>query len=755
MYLEALKINTNRITPLWPLKNFVAVNPYFGLNDMPIEDAHHYLGKVCGSYLFKSKNDPAIHALNTVSKFYAKQENTAWDLCCLDYVSGWCAAYFDENQAFLRVSKAKSDSLYTQFINDLQIDKTLAIMGLKNIKEIVSSLPQSYMDALDVILNEFKIESDVLPLYLHALTFQYKGWASLIRQKVWEDELHQKPNALFNEFQVCLLTLDYVIWKQLPQNVQHTWHQTLHQAARLPKSEHVSALHQSQIEYEKKQQSLLFQKLNSAQIQETPSPKIQAIFCIDVRSEIFRNHLERTNPTIETIGFAGFFGAAFQFESLSGDHHTEQYPVLLTGSHTIKETLGSEQKDRQAAEKLTLLKEVKRALKHFKLAAISCFSFMGPVGVFYLPLTLKRVFWGKPLQATKSAPQKWKKDPITLSLKKKKTCGISIEDQITLAHQALNALSLSEFSPLVVIVGHESVSQNNPFESALDCGACGGHSGQKNAQAMVDIFNTPEVRHGLIEKGVKIPKDTHFIAAIHNTTTDQITIFKESEVPKTHQNLLKTFKENCAIATHNARIQRSKRLNISKGDLHQDILFRSQDWAQVRPEWGLAGCNAFIAAPRAFTRTLPLDGRAFLHSYNWKQDPSFAVLELILTAPVVVASWINLQYYASVMDNSVFGSGNKVLHNVVAGLGVLEGSYGDIQLGLPMQSVHDGHNWQHSLERLNVIVAAPQDAINAIIQKHTLLKNLFENKWMHLFLMNDDGQVTHQYDQNGQWTLLD
>ena len=56
---------------------------------------------------------------------------------------------------------------------------------------------------------------------------------------------------------------------------------------------------------------------------------------------------------------------------------------------------------------------------------------------------------------------------------------------------------------------------------------------------------------------------------------------------------------------------------------------------------------------------------------------------LLLTAPVVVANWINLQYYASTVEPDQYGSGNKLLHNVVGGdLGVFEGNRGDLRIGL-------------------------------------------------------------------------
>jgi len=124
----------------------------------------------------------------------------------------------------------------------------------------------------------------------------------------------------------------------------------------------------------------------------------------------------------------------------------------------------------------------------------------------------------------------------------------------------------------------------------------------------------------------------------------------------------------------------------------------------VRPEWGLAGCAAFIIAPRERTRGFDLAGRSFLHSYDWHQDEDFSVLALIMTAPMIVASWINLQYYASTVDNRFFGSGNKALHNVVGILGVLEGNGGDLRVGLPWQSVHDGEKYVHEPLRLTVLI---------------------------------------------------
>jgi uncharacterized protein YbcC (UPF0753/DUF2309 family) len=175
---------------------------------------------------------------------------------------------------------------------------------------------------------------------------------------------------------------------------------------------------------------------------------------------------------------------------------------------------------------------------------------------------------------------------------------------------------------------------------------------------------------------------------------------------------------------------------------------------QLRPEWGLAGCSAFIVAPRGRTAGLDLGGRAFLHSYAWRKDEGFGVLELIMTAPMVVASWISLQYYASTVDNRVFGAGNKTLHNVVGRVGVYEGNGGDLRVGLPWQSVHDGERYQHDPLRLSVVIEAPIEAMNGVLRKHAQVRALCDNGWVQLMAMDDAGRVSHRYAGDLHWEQI-
>ncbi|MEM6763149.1 MAG: putative inorganic carbon transporter subunit DabA [Pseudomonadota bacterium] len=162
-----------------------------------------------------------------------------------------------------------------------------------------------------------------------------------------------------------------------------------------------------------------------------------------------------------------------------------------------------------------------------------------------------------------------------------------------------------------------------------------------------------------------------------------------------------------------------------------------------------------FAAPREHTAAADLSGRSFLHTYDWRHDLDFKVLELILTAPVVVASWISLQYFGSTVDNDVFGSGNKVLHNVSGRMGVVEGNGGDLRVGLPLQSVHDGEKFIHEPVRLSVFVEAPEAAINDIISRHEMVRHLFDNGWLHLLRMDDMGAVVSRYEGGLQWSPTD
>ena len=358
-----------------------------------------------------------------------------------------------------------------------------------------------------------------------------------------------------------------------------------------------------------------------------------------------------------------------------------------------------------------------RAWGRFRQAAVSSFAFVEAAGPAYLHrLVCDAVGVGRKEPAPEPAP-------------------------------VLRAMSLTErHARLILLAGHGASVTNNLHESAYHCGACGGHTGEVSARLLAALLNDPETRAGLPAQGVALPADTLFLAALHDTTTDAVTLYEDAPAPA-HASEITQARAWLAQAGAMTRGERALRLPGAHAD---DLGARARNWAEPRPEWGLAGCAAFIAAPREVTRGVDLAGRAFLHSYDWRQDRGFSTLELIITAPVVVASWISLQYYGSSVAPGSFGSGNKLIHNVVGGIGVVEGNGGTLRAGLPWQAVHDGEALGHEPLRLSVLIEAPQAAITEILARHDAVRALFDNGWLHLFAL-EEGRIAARYRRGLEW----
>jgi uncharacterized protein YbcC (UPF0753/DUF2309 family) len=396
-----------------------------------------------------------------------------------------------------------------------------------------------------------------------------------------------------------------------------------------------------------------------------------------------------------------------------------------------------------------LHKRTSNSWKRFKQSAISCFAYVEAFGALSVVDLVKKTF-----RVSKGAvPSVGKLHIQTIT---NYSNYLNDTQKIQLAKSILQAMSLTkDFAPIVLLVGHGSSTANNPHASGLNCGACGGHSGEVNAVVLANLLNEAAVRQGLSAAGIEIPADTWFLGALHDTTTDEVTIFGVEQVPVASKEKLKEVQSWLLQAAELARNERLALLVPGKENgAKAEVFARSLDWSQVRPEWGLAGNTAFIAGPRALTQKVDLGGRVFLHNYDWAADKDFAVLELIMTAPMVVASWINLQYFASTTNNQVFGAGNKVLHNVTGTVGVIEGNSGDLKVGLPWQSVHSGSQFVHEPIRLNVIITAPVHALNRVIEKHATVRNLVDNKWLHLYSQTDEGRVSHKYAGNLNWSSI-
>lgn len=768
-----------QIPPVWPLASSVAVNPYLGQSGLDLAQTSALLARVSnartlmprewfaqaiasgtildedlagalaactsplrpetvqGLKLAATIARPETRPLPVIADLAAQVSGIDWPALIAERFGHWAAGWGDEGQALWAAPKGRGAFRAWQAI--AQHDLTCEIAGLAGFGAFVADAPDSAMEAMARNVAKLDLPPAALPSYFHALLITLGGWAQYARYLQWQAELAGAEDSAPAEFLCIRLMWEAALYVQYEAQIAERWDEVVaaHAAPTTASADDVvDMILQEAAERAAQREVGASLAAGTQPVNDTP-PLVQAAFCIDVRSETFRRALESLDPRVQTLGFAGFFGIGTSHRRFASDVAEHRLPVLLNASvSTCSGTHEHAAKDQRAR----ILARGKRAWGRFKLAAVSSFAFVEATGPVYV---------GKLLKDTLGlTPPALPHDPAPML-----DPALDLPARIGAAKAVLGAMSLTrDFAPLVLLVGHGANVVNNPHASGLHCGACGGYSGEVNARLLASLLNDPQVRAGLAEAGVAIPAGTLFLGALHDTTADTVLIYAEDHPSPDHAATLAQTRQWMASAGLIARSERA--LRLPRAGSGADIARRSRDWAEVRPEWALAGCRAFIAAPRARTCGTSLSGRAFLHDYIWQQDEGFGVLELIMTAPVVVASWISLQYYGSSVDPEVWGGGNKLIHNVVGGIGVVEGNGGTLRAGLPWQSVHDGTGLVHEPLRLTVCIEAPVQAMTDILARHDNVRALFDNRWLHLIALDEEGQMAHRYTGNLTWEAM-
>ena len=816
-----------RIAPLWPLKHFVAVNPFLGFAGETFQATAVHLRRTARTHMLMPRDfyrqaladgvidDSALSialaahpllaepfadagALRTAAKAETSDRPQSDGVVAtvaevldtqaggdrylslvgfmIDEISGFCAAYFDEGQASWR-NPVRHLRPYAAWRALIRHDRNPETMGITGFRKTVLALPEEPTAAIATVVEALGIPAGATEDYLFRALFDIGGWAAYARYVGWDAELDSQRDDTLRELLAIRVAWGYGLFRaRTDEPFRAAWKRAMDAAAKVPADNSracepdlaLDLLLQEayEIAYRSRLTARLTKSKETGSIARLPKrPPVQAAFCIDVRSEVFRRAFETACPGAETIGFAGFFGFPIEYVPIGQARGGAQCPVLLKPAFTVCEAVkgASETAEQEVLGLRLLRRRATKAWKSFKLSAVSSFAFVETAGVTFAgklatdslgltrPVPSPSIDGIDPHMAARLGPRLAPREVGGRST------GFTPESRIVMAEAVLKAMSMTgPFARIVLLAGHGSTTVNNPHATGLDCGACGGHTGEANARVAAAILNDRDVRTGLAARGIEIPDDCWFLGALHDTTTDEVRLFDEGEVPAALAHDLLKLKEALGRAATLARHERSALLGLSgSDDVDRAVIGRSCDWSQVRPEWGLAGNAAFIAAPRALTRGLDLEGRAFLHSYEHAKDQGYAVLEFIMTAPMVVASWINLQYYGSTVNNAVFGSGNKVLHNVVSQLGVLEGNAGDLRTGLPWQSVHDGQRLIHEPLRLNVLIAAPEAAMDAVLAKHAGVRDLVANGWVFLHALSDDGRMVRRWHGAGVWRQAD
>ncbi|GAA5525405.1 hypothetical protein Maes01_01974 [Microbulbifer aestuariivivens] len=755
-----------RIAPAWPLDQLIAVNPWWPLVDEPLPEVSARLAALGGvrclmsiehyraqqiseaalnaaarelgvpvETVLHSREAPAPRHWQSLAAMHPQSEAFNWRDAIVDQISRCCAMYWHE-----------PDQLYRHWLAHTRDEKGLALlMGCPQLRGLLKQLPDSAEAMLELAQASLGIAEDDACDMGHGWLLEINGWASAAAYLHWQADLAGEQRHCLEQLLAIRLAWEWLTlqlagepllarWRQqsIPMLVEaHRAHQRLawvwQRATELDYQRDLAgklsnSMWQQNCERENAAQEGAH-KDGTERDSSQREIKLQAVFCIDVRSEPMRRALEAQHTGIETRGFAGFFGLPLGYRPSGGQYQRPQLPGLLAPQIWVREE--------QPASSGPI--QLKRTSYWQRLVGGSpgTFGAVEAAGLAYAVRLVKRSFWP-------SEP----KHPVNRLLRE--SAGrfvledangpVSLERQADMLARVLTAMGLGEPAPLVLLVGHGSSTCNNPHGAGLDCGACGGQSGELNVRVLAQLANDARVREAMAQKhGIALPAGCRFVAALHNTTADSIHCFDAvgSDVEAW-----------LARAGEQARAERAPRLGEKEG---KALERRGWDWSQTRPEWGLADNAAFVIAPRSLTRQANLGGRVFLHDYDWQQDKGYALLETLLTAPMLVTHWINMQYNASVTDPQRYGSGNKILHNLVGNLGVLEGQGGDLRIGLSRQSLHDGERWQHRPQRLSVVVAAPAEPLRALVNKHPIVRQLVDNHWLTLSRLASDGRLLRLY----------
>ena len=690
------------VTATWPIDTFVATNPLAWLEDRPFAEALAASAEVFGPHRGIVTPAEALDRLDGGSRAAAVD----------DQVATWCRLVVDEHATW--AVPGRSEGLWAAWRTVAAADRRLSEAG----RRLVRSLPTDPAEAVARLLADAGVSADGAPARLRAHLTALPGWTALLRGG------HRgRPGVDLVAYAALRLAVERLVLGAELTSAPVVDAPPTAAPPSAPDASGVAlpALDAAEAAYRRDLLHQLGGGAAGADRETPPDPPVQLLCCIDVRSEGLRRHVERLAGW-ETFGVAGFFGVAVRLHRDGEAEASDRCPVIVTPALEAREVVDRPVRDLHSAGD-----DAFHAAKE-------------GVGA---PLALAEVAgWGEGLRAAwrTFAPGRGpgaaasSPGPSHLDLP-----GATVEERIDLAHGLLRTVGLVRFAPLVVLCGHGSSAPNNPYAAALACGACGGHPGGANARLAAALLEDPEVRAGLAARGVAIPATTRFVAAEHDTATDEVTLLDRPRGPESLGLGVDGAGVESVLAAAGVALRAERAESLPGGapvgtaPRHDGRRRRrGQDWAEAVPEWGLAGNAAMVIGPRSTTAGVDLGRRVFLHSYEAAQDPDGAVLRAIFGGPLVVAHWISSQYLFSSLLPDAFGAGTKATHNPIGDLGVLAGPSGDLRRGLPLQSVAMPGCPGHEPLRLLAVVEAPLDAIDAALDATPAVAQLVRNGWMAL-----------------------
>ncbi|WP_144796996.1 DUF2309 domain-containing protein [Halorubrum depositum] len=782
---DAIDDAATTVGSVWPIHSFVTANPLSGFEGMPFGEAVTQAADLFGGRGYPSREifraalddgriDRELLESELADRGYDADPETLLerldtsvqspapddDAERVDHVlTKWLSAFLDEGGAAWPMPN-RGDGFYAAFREMAAHDADVPEEGL------LAALPETPTEAIEAVLEPYP-ESQRVPVFEEQLA-ALPGWTGFIKQRADDEGAWQSayPVTLADYLAVRLALLDGFGVDVEPSTgpesagtdpadeLAEAFLSAWEASYRAEVVDRVAAESKSLAEGESAAGGD-----SSGERDPSDRPDAQLVFCIDTRSEVIRRHVEDEGE-YETHGYAGFFGVPMEYQGYDAEVSTDACPPILDAQHRISEVPTDVETQARRDRRSSVREVAGEVAKKLKTNPASAFGFVESAGSGYgLALAARTLVPSRVRDllgaAADAVPDDREFCEQTVHHQHAYAgdlpIGLTHEEKVEYAATAFELMGWEEFGRLVVFTGHASETTNNPYGSSLDCGACAGNPGGPNARVLAAICADPDVQAELRERGFEVPDDTVFLAGEHNTTTDEVEIY--GDVPESHAEDLAELRADLDAARESATAERAESMGADPAAGVDETERRAGDWAETRPEWGLAGNAGFVVGPRELTSDLDLDGRAFLHSYDWSTDPDGDALEAILAGPMVVTQWINAQYYFSTVDNAVYGSGSKATQNPVGNVGVYQGNGGDLMTGLPRQSLMAAADEPyHQPLRLSTVVHAPVDRVTEVLADHGEVTELLDNGWLSLTVVDPTKEHrAFEYDRDLSW----
>jgi uncharacterized protein len=583
--------------------------------------------------------------------------------------------------------------------------------------------------------------------YLYDQQFSHPGWSGIV--SVIED----KPSTLFDRKAISLSNyihlellleidaLDKVLGEDNWQPISELCDEppmNLFEDSKKDEEWAVKQLWQQCFEFSYYDQVL--RGVKEKAVENTVSektPSFQAYFCIDDREESIRRHVEIIEPNCQTFGTPAHFNLPIFYKPAGGKFNTQVCPAPMTPKHLIVDDRESEKKERDL---------------HFHQSSHQLFSgwiisqTLGFWSAFKLFINIFKPTVS-PAHSSSFEHMSHKSQLIIENtnneMEGELNIGFTVEEMTAIVEGELKRTGLTQnFAPLIYLFGHGGSSTNNPYYAGYNCGACSGRPSSLNSRVFAMMANRADVRKNLLDKGIVIPVTSQFIGALHDTTRDEFVYYDRRKLSEAnfalHEANLATFDK---ALTNNAKERARQFISVDiKQDalkVHEAVKARSVSLFEPRPELNHSNNCLCIVGSRTITKNLFLDQRAFLNSYDWKQDESGDLLLTILNAASPVCGGINLEYYFSRVDNENFGAGSKLPHNVIGLFGVANGIEGDLRTGLPIQMVE-----VHDPLRLLMLIEQKPEMVLEVINRNPATLQWYQNEWVNLAVLHPETNET-------------